>query len=323
MRILVATDGSPAAAVGIKQASHLAERSGGEIRIVAVVPPPADLLGAAWIGADDATERSLAATSARSLLALRLHDEFERVPGIVSASTAILEGDPAEAIVAEALRWGADLIVVGARGHGALAAILLGSVSEEVVDRSPLPTLVARQGRLERLVVAVDGSPASRAAVGIVAGPAFRGLRSWVVDVAPTSHPWWLGLGTENRAKLDRVAELCREAGELDRAAAEAATATLRSAGMEANSNHRIGDAAEEILRTADSLGTDTIVIGTRGRTGIGRLILGSVTRKVLRHAAESVLVVPPAVSAVRPSETAPAFAAGRTDLATTATMHH
>ncbi|HEY8437302.1 MAG TPA: universal stress protein [Candidatus Limnocylindrales bacterium] len=306
MRFLVATDGSPAAAIGIRQATRWAGAAGAELRIVAAVPPAADLLGGSWatvaVGG-----RTRAEAAARSMLAHRVQAELGAIPPGIIASSAIVEGRPADAILAEARRCGADVIVVGARGHGALASMLLGSVSEEVVDRSPVPTLVARQPGLDRIVVAVDGSPASESAVELVASPAFRGLEGWVVDVAPTSHPWWVGMAAADAANLERLAEIYETAGARDRAAAEAASAKLRAAGLLSNSCHRIGDAADEIIRAAAEVGADTIVIGSRGLTGVTRLILGSVARKVLRHSEASVLVVHPVVTAPLRSVETPA----------------
>jgi nucleotide-binding universal stress UspA family protein len=292
VRVLVATDGSPAAAVGVQPACRIADRAGGEIRIAAVVPSPTELLGAPWTGAEGEGGRALAEGTARSLLAMRLHQQLQTVPDHLSVSTAILEGHPAEAIVAEALRWAADLVVVGARGHGALESIVLGSTSEEVVDRSPVPVLVARTPAFDRIVLAVDGSAAATAGVNLLATPLCSGLRVWVVDVAPTAHPWWIGMSAVDAGNFERLLQLNEEAGAEDRAAAEAATSRLRAVGIEANSCHRIGDPAAELVRATHELGADTIVIGSRGQTGLSRLVLGSVTRQVLRHSPASVLVV-------------------------------
>ena len=61
----------------------------------------------------------------------------------------------------------------------------------------------------------------------------------------------------------------------------------------------RLGESAAEILRTADETGCDLLVMGTHGRTGLGRLLMGSVAEEVLRHARCPVLMIKAGVSAV------------------------
>ena len=69
-------------------------------------------------------------------------------------------------------------------------------------------------------------------------------------------------------------------------------TAELQAAGLRAEADRQEGDAATEILAAAGASDSDLIVMGTRGRTGLARLVLGSVARNVLQHATCSVLVI-------------------------------
>ena len=69
-------------------------------------------------------------------------------------------------------------------------------------------------------------------------------------------------------------------------------TAGLLAAGLSAEADRSEGDAATEILAAAAASDADLIVIGTHGRTGLARLVLGSVARNVLQHATCSVLIV-------------------------------
>jgi nucleotide-binding universal stress UspA family protein len=312
MRILAATDGSAPAAIGCELARDLATIASGEIRIVAVVPPPTELLGGPW-PAPAAIDPTFVDRAATHRLANRLEEELARTPGDLHPSADLLRGRPAAEIVAEAQRWEADVIVVGARGHGLLSSILLGSVSEEVVDRSPIPVLVARRPRKRRCVVAVDGSPASLTAIDLLAHEAaFSGLDATVVDVAPSDFAWWTGMTTTDGESVQRIVDANEAVREEERRAAEDAATSLRSAGIAAQTEHRIGDAADQLVRVAAELEADTVVIGSRGQTGIRRLLLGSVTRHVLRHAPSSVLVVHPLGSRQPSHETsAPATPAG------------
>jgi len=69
-------------------------------------------------------------------------------------------------------------------------------------------------------------------------------------------------------------------------------TVELEAAGITAEVDRREGDAATEILAAANAFEADLILLGTHGRTGVVRLVLGSVARNVLHHASCSVLVV-------------------------------
>ncbi len=302
MKVLAATDGSDSAAIGCELARDVATLSHGEVRIVAVLPPVSDLLGG-FFAPGPMVDPEPVERAARTHLQSCLRRELDETPPDLVPTTAVLEGRPSEEVVTEAVRWNADLIVVGHRGHATLSSILLGSVSEEVVDRSPIPVLVARKPRLRRVMVAVDGSPASQAGVDILmTGDTFQGLTAWVVDVAPTAYPWWLGVSPYGTDSFDQLLQTNVEARAAEQSAAETSARALREAGLTANAHHRIGDAADEIVRAAEELDADTIVIGSRGRTGVARLVAGSVARHVLRHASTSVLIVHPVVVGGEPT---------------------
>ena len=87
--------------------------------------------------------------------------------------------------------------------------------------------------------------------------------------------------------------EAARPLGKQHDELAREMTAQLQSAGLTAEAERRDGDAATEILAAANASKADLIVMGTHGRTGLKRLVLGSVARNVLQHATCSVLVVP------------------------------
>ncbi len=310
MRILVATDGSDPAAIGCEQARSLATLAHGEIRIVAVQPPAVDLFGGPWPAAAAFDPRAIE-LALRQQLEQRVEHEAARTPADLRPTTVVLEGRPAVEIVAEAVRWQADLVVVGSRGHGALSSILVGSVSEEVVDRSPVPVLVARRPGVRRVAVAVDDSPASRSAVEFLGvGPTFHGLDARIVDVVPGRYPWWVGMSTVDGESIEQMAAMIDAAERRQGAAAEAAVDALRDAGMTATAERRVGDAADEIIRAAIDFDADVIAIGSRGQKGVTRLVLGSVARHVLRHAAASVLIVHPPVVTTRPVADRPVSAA-------------
>ena len=211
-----------------------------------------------------------------------------------SVEGLVLRGRAASAIIDAARDLRADLVIVGSRGHGTIASLLLGSVSSEVVDHAPCPVLVARGTTLSRVVFATDESPSAQAAEAILAQWAiFDGPPIRVVSVADVVRPLTTGIApTMYRQVLDAYAADMRQAKqEHERAAADAA-ARLRDAGRVVEAEMRDGDAAGEIIAVAEQRDADLIVLGSRGRTGLTRLLLGSVARNVLSGSTVSVLIV-------------------------------
>lgn len=202
-------------------------------------------------------------------------------------------GRAADVIVAEAEESHPDLIVIGSRGRGGVAAMILGSVSAEVVDRAPCPVLVARGRTLLRILLAEDGSASAALGAALIASlPPLRSLPVRVVSVADTGLPYAatmdpLASSAAVEAYYDALPAFREERERLGRERA----AKLREAGVSATSEFREGDAAAELIKAAAQDKSDCIVIGSRGKTGLTRVVLGSVARGVLFHAECSVLV--------------------------------
>jgi nucleotide-binding universal stress UspA family protein len=211
-----------------------------------------------------------------------------------SVDGSVLRGRAASTIIDDAREFRADLVIVGSRGHGAIATLLLGSVSSEVVDHAPCPVLVARGRSLTRVVFATDDSPSAQGAEAILAQwPIFGGLPIHVLSVAEVVHPWTTGIApTMYGQVLDAYAAELRESKAEHQQTATNAAARLRESGRHVDPEMRDGDAAGEIVAAAEKRGADLIVLGSRGRTGLTRLLLGSVARNVLSGSTASVLVV-------------------------------
>jgi nucleotide-binding universal stress UspA family protein len=294
MRVLIAVDGSDQALVGAEVAVLAEWPEGTTIRVVEAVDTGAAIFGGPWptLAVVDAEhiERDL---HEQAVGAVREAASRLTKPGLW-IETAVLEGRPATMIVEEAQRIEADLIIVGSRGHGTIETMLLGSVSAEVIDHATTPVLVAREPGIGRVLLAWDGSaPSAHAARLLEEWPVFRHSDVSVLSVADVEVPWWSGFSEPGTAELLTIhAEAADAAKAHHEELATEMTARLRAAGLKANGYRRDGDAATEILAAATELAADLIVIGTRGRTGLKRLLLGSVARNVLHHAACSVLVV-------------------------------
>ena len=218
-----------------------------------------------------------------------------RVEGLDrTVESAVLRGRAATSIVDEATTFGAGLVVVGSRGHGAIGSLILGSVSDEVVDHAPCPVLIARGSTVTRVVFATDGSAAAAFAHQVLTSwPMFRTVPVHVVSVADVPQPWYTGIAPTMYAQVieAHVRDLEAATAEHQRIAAESVEA-LRAAGIEATETTLVGDAAAEIIAASATWGADLIVLGSRGRTGLTRLVLGSVARNVAHGSATTTLVV-------------------------------
>lgn len=294
MRVLFATDGSRSADRARDLLARLPWPDGTQFSVVCALEARGELFAAPWIAPSppelDSVEAELLRHADVTL------DDAERTlerPGR-SIERLTLRGRPGSAIVEEARAWKADLLVLGNRGHGPIASMVLGSVSAEVVDHAPCPVLVVREDQVTSVVFAEDGSPgAARAAEALRTWPVLHDLPVDVVSVAETAMPWSAGMAAglydEVVASYSRDVELAVES---TRGLAHRSADELRAAGMTAVPYVMEGDPAHTIVEFARSRPGSLVVVGTRGHGGLTRLILGSVARNVLLHAPGSVLVV-------------------------------
>ena len=293
MRVLYATDGSAQAELAGELITAIGWPVDTVVRVVCAVDTGSVFMGAPLAPAvpanSDELDNELVAEGKRVL------EEAMRkvVPAGVHIECRTLEGRPASAIVDEAREWPAELIVIGSRGHGQIASMLLGSVSAEVVDHAPCPVLVARRTRLTRAVLAHDGSEFALHGESLVASsPIFERAAIEVVSVAPEGVPWSTLTQQTYAGSVEPYVESVKATIEADTEIAEQAAQRLRDAGRRASASVVQGAPATELIRVANERAADVIVIGTRGRTGLRRLLLGSVARNVMLHATCSVLIV-------------------------------
>ncbi len=293
MRLLLATDGSVSAERALQLLCQEPWPAGSIVRVVTVFDEAAMTVRDQWpVVAPVLTERL--EDLARSAAATTLERSAERFEPALTVETATLPGRPAQAIADEARRWDADAIVMGSRGHGAISSMVLGSVSAEVIDLADRPVLIARGERLRGLVLGVDGSSGADRAVGLVLDwPVFQAIPIHVIAVAPSLYPWWVGMAEAGGVTTMPQVVASEDAARADEAdLVETTVERLTRAGYRASGHVREGDAADQLIKAAEATGSDLIVVGTRGRTGLARLVLGSVARNVVIHAPCSVLVV-------------------------------
>ncbi len=276
-RILIAHDGSTVSDDAVALVVGASWPYGTVVRVVTVVPELPGLRA----------HRDEAEDLVRKV-AERLTDrEF-------AVEAAVLQGRPAAAILEDARRFEATLVVVGSTGLGALASTLLGSVSREVVDDAPCPVLVARGPRASRILYATDASNGAQIAErALVELPFADAAEVRVLSVAEIVRPWSAGIApTMHGPVYEWQAAYEAEAREIHAAIAGEAAARLVERGIVADHAVRLGGGAVEVTAEAREWGADLVVLGSRGRRGLRRFVLGSVVRSVLSDAGCSVLVV-------------------------------
>ncbi|MGH2879740.1 MAG: universal stress protein [Solirubrobacteraceae bacterium] len=139
-RILVAIDGSEHAKRALGEAIDLADMAKAKLTVISVHQRPSTLMvGGPIVPPVDFGELDLALQSEHAQL---LDSALEQVPDDVSVTKVLGEGPPAPAILAQAKKDDSDLIVMGSRGRGGMASMLLGSVSHQVLQHSGVPVLV-------------------------------------------------------------------------------------------------------------------------------------------------------------------------------------
>ena len=288
-RILFATDGSPGATVALEFLGSMPLRPDDEIIVVtypsyflAARPDQTGLIGKLMEG------RRRAAQATADETVQRLAGSGARVSGVVAQGL-----EAVDAILRVAAERSPDLLVMGSRGLGPVSSVVVGSTARTLALMSPVPVLMVR-GRGEavrRVLVAVDGSEASRAALSALARlPLTAGVIVELLHVLPAHD--WSGLPIRG----EELAEL-REAQE--RAEIDAADRLLLSSakslpeGVEIRTAKERGAVADTIRAHADALNADLIVLGSRGLGGPRRPFWGSTAEHVIVTADRSVLLAP------------------------------
>jgi nucleotide-binding universal stress UspA family protein len=206
----------------------------------------------------------------------------------------VVADSPYAAIVKRAEEWAADLVVVGSHGRSGVGRVLLGSVSQNVLAYCGCSVRVARAREREaarppRIILAVDGSENSDAAIGVVerrewpAGTEVRVLTGvdphWTLAIACQ-----IGWGEENDGQQDVVSAAARRADAVGR--------RLTAAGLSVGTNVRTADPKRFVVEEAEHWDADCIFLGARGHSRLERFMLGSVSSAVAGRAACTVEVV-------------------------------
>ncbi|GAB3979451.1 universal stress protein [Actinoallomurus acanthiterrae] len=197
---------------------------------------------------------------ARQIVRTAVRHAEARAPEL-GVESAVIDGAPVPVLLEEAAK--ASLVVVGSRGLGAVGALFLGSTGVELAARAACPVVAVRgrEHKAQRIVVGVDGSASSLAALGY--GFEEANLRgAGLTAIHAVHHP----VDEEDSGISDAMAQ---QRGRFPDVPAELTTVTAHP-----------GEAL--INASADA---DLLVVGSRGRGGFRGLLLGSVSQAVLHQA--------------------------------------
>jgi len=282
-KLLFPTDGSDGAAAVFDHVLDVADAHDATVHVVNVADTTEESLTQVRGQVVDVLERAGAQIIREA--ATRASDRG--VPTV----TEVLQGEPYRTVVDYADTYDIDLVIMPTHGRQGLERYLLGSTTERVVRRSNVPVLTIRTDDdvtvrypYRNVLVATDGSDSADAALGVgldVASAAAADLHLLsVVDVT--------SFGFEVRADT-RTNALEEAAAEIVDAAAERA----REAGVDPTTAVEFGGSVSRTIRTyvADH-DVDLVVVGTHGRTGFDRYLLGSVAEQLVRTGPVPVLTV-------------------------------
>jgi nucleotide-binding universal stress UspA family protein len=186
-------------------------------------------------------------------------------------------GSPAEVILSMAEEQKADLIVMGARGLGPVKERLFGSVSHHILTLAPCATLIVNGPvkAMTQILLPLQGQPDTEAAIRFLQPKPFHdAIKITLLTVLPETAPPW----PNDAAAAAASTEILEKQTDYINGVAE----RLRAIGYQAHGVAVIGTPSTIILKEATTLRSDLILMGTRGRQGITRFVLGSVSHAVL-----------------------------------------
>jgi len=282
-RLLLATDGSEFSEGAIREAIRMAKRCSSKLIAISVIEtnPEFESMAPSVLEKREKEIRShLEAVQARA-----------KKEGVACEITLHEGEDSYKYIVDEAVKQKSSMIIMGRRGKKGFRRLVMGSTTSWTIGHAPCSILVvprAAQVEFRSVVVATDGSKYSAAAASEAIGIAKRNnarLTAIAVVPAELATPADIDFATIAREKL---ADQEMQAAEKN---AKAVKEAAQKAGVDAQAFVMSGKPADAVMEIAKDQKADLVVVGSHGRTGLDRLLMGSVAERVIVLASCAVLV--------------------------------
>ena len=289
MKILIGVDGSSASDATVQEVTLRPWPKGSECKLVTAVDPFFFVRAPQLL---DETKKSTKEELEEDAAGLREKGW--------PVSTDVSLENPRHAIPKLAMEWKADLAVLGSHGRGTFTRLLIGSTAQAVLRHAPCSVEIVRTPRRDRasrdlhgmrVLLPTDGSESAVLAANKVTerpwpeGSIFKVLACPEYPVLIGEYPYY---------PPEQLVELSKASEAHAKEAAEQAAAVLRNSRLEvkAEVTEPRDSPARTILSSAELWQADLIVMGSHGRRGFDRLVMGSVSESVAMHAHCSVEVV-------------------------------
>lgn len=283
-RLLLATDGSLFSEGAIREAIRLAKRCSSKLAAISVIETNPEY------------ETIAPQLLEKAEQAARVHLETVKAQAKkegVDITTNILEGEDSYNFISdEAVKNKTTMIIMGRRGKTGLKRLVIGSTTARVIGHAPCNVLVvprAAQVEFKNILVATDGSRYAAAAASEAIGIAKKNKSKLIVlAVVPSESMQPMDI-VHSQMSRDVIAEK-----ELSMAenSAKAVKEIAQKEGVAVEAFVMGGKPADAIVQTAKEKNVDVIMLGSHGKTGIDKLLMGSVAERVIVLAACAVLVV-------------------------------
>ena len=289
-KIVVPLDGSELAEGILPHVKEIASRTGAEMVLLTSVVD---------VGVWDATVTAALLGKEEELAGAYLEAKAAelRAAGF-NVRARVLQGPAAEAILGAAREEAASLIAISTHGRSGLSRWIFGSVAGKIVQSTDRPLLIVRPGekapasvQIRKILVPLDGSDVAEAVLPFVEDLAKAVGAAVVLFNAIPPLAAYPGFETAQPVLVGRVIEEMQDDARklLSRVAKE-----MEGRGVTASMVVTVALAVDGIIHAAEEIGADLIALGTHGRSGLGRMVLGSVADGVIRRSTVPSLLVNP-----------------------------